>query len=125
MQIMKKLFTLLLAVAASVGTMFAESGTCDENLTWDLTDGVLTISGTGAMKDYGYGTSPWYNNSSITSVTIGNSVTSIGSSAFSGCSSLASVTIGNGVTEIGGRAFEGTGIYNNAANRENGVLYIM
>ena len=48
----KKIFTLLLAVAASVGTMFAESGTCGENLTWDLTDGVLTISGTGAMNDY-------------------------------------------------------------------------
>ena len=28
-----KLFTLLLAVAASVGTMFAESGPCGYNLT--------------------------------------------------------------------------------------------
>ncbi len=38
--------------------------------------------------------------SSLTSVTVGNRVTSIGISAFSGCSSLTSVTIGNSVTSI-------------------------
>ena len=47
------------------------------------------------------------NCSSLTSVTIPSSVTSIGSSAFSYCSSLASVTIGSGVTSIGGSAFSG------------------
>ena len=40
------------------------------------------------------------------SVTIPNSVTSIGSYAFRGCSSLTSVTIGNSVISIGYRAFE-------------------
>ena len=45
--------------------------------------------------------------SGLTSVTIGNSVTSIGSSAFSGCSALTSVTIGNSVTSIGFGAFWG------------------
>ena len=104
----KKIFTLLLAVAAGIGTMFAESGTCGENLTWDLTDGVLTISGTGAMKDYDYysKSSPWYyKKSSITSVTIGTGVTSIGSYAFYECYGLTSVTIPNSVTYIGGSAF--------------------
>jgi hypothetical protein len=43
---------------------------------------------------------------SLTSVTIPNSVTSIGGSAFSGCSGLTSVTIPNSVTSIGIRAFE-------------------
>ena len=43
--------------------------------------------------------------SSLTSVTIGNGVTSIGEYAFLECSSLTSVTIGNGVTSIGKRAF--------------------
>ena len=38
---------------------------------------------------------------------IPNSVTSIGSSAFSGCSDLPSITIPNGVTKIGGSAFNG------------------
>ena len=45
--------------------------------------------------------------SSLTSVTIPNSVTSIGSYAFSGCRSLTSVTIPNSVTSIGEYAFSG------------------
>ena len=42
---------------------------------------------------------------SLTSITIGNGVTSIGYMAFFGCSSLKSVTIGNGVTFISEKAF--------------------
>ena len=45
------------------------------------------------------------NCSTLKSVTIGNSVTSIGSSAFYGCTSLTSVTIPNSVTSIGDSAF--------------------
>ena len=41
----------------------------------------------------------------LTSVTIGNSVTSIGINAFNGCINLKSATIGNSVTSIGSRAF--------------------
>ena len=43
----------------------------------------------------------------ITSVTIGNSVTSIGGSAFYNCKSLTSITIPNSVTRIGRAAFNG------------------
>ena len=105
----KKLFTLLLAMMASIGSLFAESGTCGENLTWDLTDGILTISGIGGMTDYSYYTSaPWYSNrSAILSVAINDGVTSIGEYAFYGCSSLTSVTIPNSVTSIGDNAFYG------------------
>ena len=45
--------------------------------------------------------------SSLTSITIPNSVTSIGSSAFSGCNGLTSITIPNSVTSIGGDVFGG------------------
>ena len=40
-------------------------------------------------------------NSGLTSITIPNSVTSIGVFAFSGCTSLATITIPNSVTSIG------------------------
>src|ERR1022692_3446014 len=39
-------------------------------------------------------------------VTIGNSVTNIGTNAFDSCSSLTNVTMGNGVTNIGTVAFD-------------------
>jgi len=44
-------------------------------------------------------------NNSVTSVTIPNSVTSIGSTAFMHCTGLTSITIGNSVTNIGEGAF--------------------
>ena len=53
------------------------------------------------------GSSAFSDCTGLTSVAIPNSVTSIGSSAFSGCSGLISATIGNGVTDIGDKAFSG------------------
>ena len=43
-------------------------------------------------------------------VTIGNSVTSIGDSAFDSCSQLQSITIPNSVTSIGPNAFQFSGL---------------
>jgi hypothetical protein len=85
-------------------------GTCGaegDNLTWTLScDGVLTISGTGAMADYPLVNMPWKPyRESITSVIISDGVTTIGRSAFSGFSSLTSVTIPPSVTSVGYRAF--------------------
>ena len=104
---MKKLFTLFLALIASIGVASAQSGTCGDNLTWTLSDSVLTISGTGAMADYTYNSyAPWHDyRSSIQSVIITDGVTSIGDYAFEFCSSLISITIPNSVTSIGEWAF--------------------
>ncbi len=49
--------------------------------------------------------SPFKGRKKLTSLTIGSSVTSIGSSAFYGCSGLTSVTIPGSVTSIGSYAF--------------------
>ena len=46
-----------------------------------------------------------FKNCNLTSITIPNSAISIGESAFSGCSDLTSVTIPNSVTSIGDNAF--------------------
>ena len=78
------------------------------NLTWKLyEDGTLTISGTGAMKDYNAddNLSPAYNNSKVKKVVIEDGVTSIGERAFSNCSTLISITIPKSVTSIGKTAF--------------------
>ena len=100
-----KLFSLALALLMSV-SLFAQSGTCGPNLTWTLQNRVLTISGSGNMNDYSWNGAPWYSyRQSITSITIGNSVTSIGEYAFYYCSGLTSVTMGNSVTSIGNKAF--------------------
>ena len=106
---MKKLLTLLLAFMATTATLFADSGTCGANVNWDLTGGVLTISGTGYMTSYTSPSSrPWHSfASSITSVVIEEGVMSIGESAFEDFSSLTSVTIPNSLEVIEGYAFFG------------------
>ena len=108
------------------------SGTCGENLTWKLEDGVLTISGTGAMTDYSpiqgpqlpwaaakiksvvvesgvtsIGDFAFAGQVGLTSITIPDSVTSIGDYAFYNCSSLASIAIPDSVTSIGSNIFYG------------------
>ena len=56
----------------------------------------------------------------LKSITLPDSVTSIGSYAFESCTGLTSVTIGNSVTSIGSSAFEGTAWYN---NQPDGLVY--
>ncbi len=82
-------------VAASSGT----TGAC----TWTLEDGVLTISGEGAMGDYGE-KSPW-QNATVNEVIIEEGVTKIGIRAFRRCADITSVTVPSTVTEIGSWAF--------------------
>ena len=103
---------LLLCAALLPGTVWAaeivDSGTCGANLTWTLdSEGTLTISGSGEMKDYTYDfKSPWYGKrSAINTVEIRSGVTSIGSYVLYECSSLTSVSIPYSVTSIGNYAF--------------------
>ena len=82
------------------------SGTCGENLTWELNleTGTLTISGTGKMADYS-NNNPWYSNDNIKSVIIEDGITSIGNDAFYKCENLTFVSIPGSVTSIGHGAF--------------------
>ena len=104
---MKQLYLLLITLLVSLSAYAEKSGTCGANLQWKLTDeGVLTITGTGEMQDWNRSKpSPWHADKSVKQVIIGNSVTTIGSSAFSDCFSLTSLTIPNSVTTIGSGAF--------------------
>lgn len=83
----------------------AIGGTCGENLSWTLKDGVLTISGIGMMESYSSSRyQPWYMEK-ITKVVIKEGVTSIGDYAFHQCDDLMSVTIPDSITSIGSGAF--------------------
>ena len=108
------IFTLL-PISAFAGTI--KSGKCGENLTYTIDDGVLTISGEGAMWDFtcdSYGTnSPWGSErraNGIVSIVIKDGVTSIGDFAFYRIFNLKSVTIPNSVTSIGHDAFGGSSL---------------
>ena len=86
------------------------SGNFGTNITWKLSaDGVLTISGEGAMDDFGSATlTPWLGDFSLlTTVVVENGVTSICSNAFVNCNALTNVLIGDSVTSIGNQAFRG------------------
>ena len=96
-----------LADIYSVGQCGAEGS----DVSWELNAKTmaLAISGTGAMADYAsYSSVPWTSvHGKITSATIAEGVTSVGSYAFYNCSSMATVSIPAGVTSIGGSAFYG------------------
>ena len=66
---------------------------------------LVSVTIPDSVMSIGY--SAFSSCSSLSSITIPDSVTSINSSAFSGCASLFSITIPNGVTSIDGSAFSG------------------
>lgn len=103
----------------SVGTPFklTVSAASESDVTFELNDD---------GKSYGVS---YCENSASGSLTIpstynGKPVTSISYLAFYGCANLDSITIPNSVTSIGEDAFNNTAYYNNSGNWENDVLYI-
>ena len=60
------------------------------------------------------GDSAFSNCTNLTTVELGNGVTSIGKSAFLKCTQLPSITIGSGVASIGASAFNGCTVLTNA-----------
>lgn len=91
------------------------SGDCGDNATWSLSDGgVLTISGTGAIRDYIYEganlwpliKAPWRDYASkVKKVVVNSGITRIGDNAFCCLPNVTSVSIANTVTSIGQAAF--------------------
>ena len=95
------------------------NGKCGENLTWQLEDGTLTVSGTGRMDNYllakGYidkletrhvvGSSTPWDLEVIKKVVIEEGVTSVGTAAFYGHPELISVSLPDSLEYIFPHAF--------------------
>ena len=80
------------------------------NLTWELTDSVLTISGSGPMASYSYSSNqmPWRKLVHlIKQVVISDGVTSIGIGAFRNHQNLQTAVLGESIESIGMYAFTG------------------
>lgn len=111
----------------TVDSGFCGAGNDSKKLSWTLDNkGVLTISGSGAMKDYSGDYDAvrpdWYGNRNrITSVVLDDNITHIGNYAFDGCTNIesvrytsyagnAGVALPESVTTIGVHAFSDTGV---------------
>ena len=97
----------------------------NDSVIWDSTfyncSGLTSVTIPNSVTSIGGGA--FANCSGLTSVTIPNSVTIIGTGAFDGCSGLTSVTIPNSVTDINSYAFNGCSDLT-SVNIPNSVTYI-
>lgn len=101
-----KLASRVFSLANYSRYIYYTGGSCGTNLIWSAANDILTISGEGDMKDWSY--APWYAYADeITSIIIGDEVTSIGANAFLGFNRLSSITIPKAVTKINAGAFRG------------------
>ena len=101
-------------VVESGATLTGGAAGDGSGVTWQLTENTddpstykLTISGSGAMEDFPFGSDqPWYSfHDQITSVVVSPGVTSIGQCAFSRFAKLTHVDIADSVISIGWDAF--------------------
>lgn len=90
-------------VSGGIRIAKAQSGTFG-NLTWQLSDdSTLTVGGTGEMDSFGY---PWEDYAStVRRLEVQSGVTNIAEYAFSGFDALEEVVLGDTVTTIGQSAF--------------------
>lgn len=105
-RVMGFLMTLLMIlqlVLQPVPTVYASTNSCGTNASFSLNNGVLTISGTGPMYDYGYSDAPWFDME-VTELVIEEGITSIGTYAFY-AAELQSITLPSTLKRIGECSF--------------------
>ena len=115
---MKRLAAIVLALALAVGAFCVPAAAAEPAsgtlgaLRWNIDiDGILTVSGSGAMDDLNAWSDPpeaWLAYSAdITAVVISEGVTSVGEYAFYDCASIGRVVFPESLTEISSHAFNG------------------
>lgn len=103
--------------AGTVNTNGDVHGYCgDDNsdVTYELSNGVLTISGTGAMDSFEDFAAPWHKyHEDINTIVIEEGVTNITHNAFEDCAYVYYMYIPESVTEISSQAFSDTTMADN------------
>ena len=104
-RIIRVLFVGLLTICFPINVLSAsvKTGFCGDSVQWSLSEGVLTITGSGQMQNFHKGKRPWRGN--IKSVIIEEGVTNIGSRAFENYLWLKDISIPNSVKTIGDSTF--------------------
>ena len=105
----KKLLSILALLCLTVSGAWAQGPWTSGDCTVTLSDGVLTVTGTGAMADY---TNASYqprkdSRTSITSIVVEAGVNHIGNYAFASCTNATSISLPTTLTSIGNNAFQG------------------
>lgn len=101
------LIAVLLASGIPAARAAETSGACGADLRWQFADGVLTITGTGAMENYSEEKpAPWYSlRERIVGLSLPDGLTRVGSFAFAECVQLDAVRLPGTVTEVGNNGF--------------------
>lgn len=115
-----------------MGTIDPNSGICGGNATWSFANGVLTISGTGRMYDYGAAEyQPWHSfqihtvileegitalgaftlsDTAVSSITLPQTLTQIRQKALANCRSLSEIILPGDAPAFFKDAFTGTAL---------------
>ena len=87
---MKKIISLFLTLCITITifstlalNVYAESGTCGDNISWEIENNILTFMGSGELEE-----SPSFSEYNFTSVVFDDRITEIPSKIFKDCQQL-------------------------------------
>lgn len=127
---MKKTICFLLTAVLLLAASLPAAAFAEDNIRWEIKDGVLIISGEGEMPVYEWHKTPWYEDQDqVTSIVIEEGVTSITEEAFREIS-VDSISLPASLSALYGDAFGALDIGgftvspdNPVYTAEDGVLY--
>ena len=127
-----KVYEYVESATAEAGTFWTiitvetPNETIEKKLTWDFDGSKIIVGGADDLPGFASPeAAPWYGaKDKITSVEFVNNITSLGENLFNGYTNLVALKLPVNLRVIPASTFDNTGIVNNTAAYENGVLLI-
>ncbi len=100
---MRKFFCLVICICIFLCNFAVCANEPPHSFTWNIKDGILTVSGTGEIPDYRNETDiPWFSKKSeIEKIVVKDGITRIGNLAFYGLANVKEAIIAQSVTSMG------------------------